>query len=190
MNGLRISVLGPLQVLAGQEIHQRFESNKVRGLFAYLVVEMQKQHHRETLADLFWPEHATRYGLANLRYALADLRKVIGDSKAKPPYLIITRESLQFNMFSKFELDIAELEELSKTNDVDNLKRAMALYRGDFLEGFPYLGSDPFEEWLNFKREEFRLQAFELLQIITNHHIGRREYQQAFHYQQQGFLQF
>jgi len=180
MNGLMISVLGPLQVLAEQEIHQRFESNKVRGLFAYLVVEVQKQHHRETLADIFWPEHTTRYGLANLRYALADLRKVIGDNKAKPPYLIISRERLQFNTSSKFELDIAKFEELSKINDVDHLKRAITLYRGDFLEDFPYLGSDPFEEWLNFKREEFRLQAINLLQIITNHHAGRGEYQQAF----------
>ena len=35
--------------------------------------------------------------MSNLRYALADLRKRIGDRDAQPPFLFISRESLQLN---------------------------------------------------------------------------------------------
>jgi WD40 repeat protein/DNA-binding SARP family transcriptional activator len=185
MDGLRISVLGPLQVSTGQSIHQKFESNKVRALFTFLVVEMQRPHRREALADMFWWETSTQSALANLRYALADLRKVIGDKKARPPYLLVSRESLQFNVASHYELDIVEFRELIETNDIENLKHAVALYRGDFLEGFPYIGSDAFEEWLNLKREEFKQQTIEILKIITEHHGGRGEYQQALPYARQ-----
>ena len=89
MATLKISVLGHLQISVGKAIHNKFESNKVRALFAYLAIEMNRPHSREALAELFWPESPAQTSLANLRYALADLRKVIGDKEAKPPYLIV-----------------------------------------------------------------------------------------------------
>ena len=112
MDGLRISVLGPLQVSAAQAIHQKFESNKVRALLAYLAVEMNQPHNREALAEMFWCVTSTRSALANLRYALADLRKVIGDDEASPPYLLVSRESLQFNALSNYKLDVIEFKKL------------------------------------------------------------------------------
>lgn len=179
MAALQISLLGSLYVWAGETIHQKFESNKVRGLFAYLVAEMDKPHSRESLAELFWPETSTQAALANLRYALADLRKVIGDNKARPPYLLISRESLQFNAGSNCELDIAGFKELIKSNNIDKLKQAVALYRGDFLEGFPSIENEIFEEWIILKREQFKQQTVEALRLITEYHERCGEYQQA-----------
>src|SRR5574341_1169996 len=179
MTALKISVLGPFQVTWGKEILKGFESNKVRALLAYLAVEMNRPHHREALAELLWPESPLQSALAKLRYALADLRKVIGDGKAKPPYLLISRESLQFNAMSNYELDIAAFKEFIKTNDPENLKQAVALYRGDFLEGFPSIESDSFEEWMIIKREQFERQVIEALHLLTDHHEQRGEYQRA-----------
>ncbi len=179
MTALQISLLGSLQVGAGEAIHQKFESNKVRGLLTYLIAEMDKPHSRESLAEMFWSETSTQAALANLRYALADLRKVIGDDEASPPYLLISRESLQFNTGSDHLLDIAEFKKLIETNDIEKLKQAVALYRGDFLEGFPSIENDSFEEWIALKREQYKRQAIEALRLITDHHEGRGEYQQA-----------
>lgn len=182
MEVLKISVLGPLQVFAGERNFNKFESNKVRALFAYLVMEMERPHGRETLAGMFWPETSTESALANLRYALADLRKVIQDEKARLPYLFISRESLQFNANSDFLLDAVEFQRLINTNTIENLKQALALYRGDFLEGFPAIEGEFFEEWLILKREQFRQQAIEKLQALASHHEERCEYQQALSY--------
>jgi WD40 repeat protein/DNA-binding SARP family transcriptional activator len=179
MATLKISVLGHLQISAGKTILSKFESNKVRALLAYLVVEMNRPHSREALAEMFWPESPIQSSLANLRYALADLRKVIEDEKQNPPYLIISRENLQFNTSSDYELDAATFSELLNSDNIEKLKQGIALYQGDFLASFPSIESDPFEEWILLKRELFKRQAIEALRLITDHHEQRGEYQQA-----------
>jgi DNA-binding SARP family transcriptional activator len=176
---LRISVLGSMQIYAGEQLLSRFESNKVRALLAYLAVESQSPHSREFLAELLWPENPTASALGNLRYALADLRRVIGDAAAQPPYLLIQRDSLQFNASSDHELDAATLNALLQTGDVENRKRAIALVRGDFLAGFPSINSNPFEEWVSLKREQFSRTVIEALRAVTDHHGQRGEYKLA-----------
>ena len=179
MTGLDISILGPFSASAGTAIQHKLESNKVRALFAYLVTEMDRPHSRETLAEMLWPESAAQSGLANLRYALADLRKVIGDEDAHPPYLIISRDSLQFNAESSFKLDALEFATLLKADDIEVIKRGVALYRGDFLAHFPSIDSNPYEDWLLIKREHFKRQVIEALGLIADHHEQRGEYQHA-----------
>jgi len=179
MMALKISVLGPFQVTRGKEILKGFESNKVRGLLAYLAVEMDRPHYRESLAELLWPESPPQAALANLRYALANLRKVIGDRKTEPPYLLISRESLQFNAISNYELDSAIFSNLLTTDDIEGSKQALTLFHGDFLESFPSIDSSPFEEWVILKREQFRRNALEALHLLADHHEQRGEYPQA-----------
>ena len=86
-----------------------FDSNKVRALLAYLAVESGRAHRRESLAALLWPGYPDRSARTNLRNALANLRTAIGDREAEPPFLLITRETLQFNRASDHWLDVAVL---------------------------------------------------------------------------------
>ena len=76
---------------------------------------------RESLAALLWPDWPDRAALSNLRYALSDLRKVIGDRTAEPPFLLISREAIQFNAESDHSLDVAEFTSL-----VDGQRRGAA----------------------------------------------------------------
>jgi len=179
---LRISVLGSFQVLGSSNIRYKFESNKARALLAYMVIERNQSHSREQLIKLLWPENPPQSALGNLRYALAHLRKVIGDADAQPHYLLINRESLQFNSLSYYELDVEVFTDLLQTDEIENLKQAVALYQGDFLAGFPSINSNPFEEWIILKREQFRRQAIEALHLISNHYEQAGEYQQVLHY--------
>ena len=67
MAQLTLSLLGPLQVALGDRQVKGFKSNKVRALLAYLAVEADRPHRRETLAGLLWPEWPDRDALGNLR---------------------------------------------------------------------------------------------------------------------------
>ena len=97
MPQLSLSLLGPFQVtLDGQPV-TGYKSDKVRALLAYLAVDADRPHRREVLAGLLWPDWPDREALSNLRYALSNLRRVIGDRRAEPPFLLITRDTLQFN---------------------------------------------------------------------------------------------
>ena len=118
MAHLSLSLLGPLQVtLDGQPV-TGFKSNKVRALLAYLAVEADRPHRREVLAGLLWPDKPERAARANLRNALANLRKALGDRDASPPYLQITRETIQFSLASDHWLDVAAFQTLVEAGAV------------------------------------------------------------------------
>ncbi|MGD8462335.1 MAG: BTAD domain-containing putative transcriptional regulator [Anaerolineae bacterium] len=180
MARLSLSLLGPFQVtLDGQPVTD-FKSNKVRALLAYLAVEADRPHHREVLAGLLWPDWPDRDALSNLRYTLSDLRRAIGDRTVEPSFLLITRDTLEFNAASDHWLDVAGFADLvSSLEDPSALKQAIALYRGSFLEGFSVGDSAAFEEWVLFTRERLARQMSSVLHHLAVAYEQQGEYDQA-----------
>src|SRR5574342_608239 len=107
MAHLTVNVLGALQVLLDDVPVQSFESDKVRALLAYLVVEAHHPHSRDARMGLLWPDCTEQAARHNLPQALFNLRLGLGDHTAKPPYLLISRNSIQFNQESDHSLDLA-----------------------------------------------------------------------------------
>jgi DNA-binding SARP family transcriptional activator/predicted ATPase len=173
MAHLSLSLLGSFQASLDGQAVTGFKSNKERALLAYLAVEADRPHRREALAGLLWPDWPDRDALSNLRYALSNLRQVIGDRTAEPPFLLVTRDTLQFNSASDHALDVKILTgaaESDKTHPptVEPLEEAVALYQGAFLEGFSLGDSPPFEEWTLFTRERLaRLMSAALHQLAA-----------------------
>jgi DNA-binding SARP family transcriptional activator/predicted ATPase len=179
MARLSLSLLGPFQVtLDGQPV-TAFKSNKVRALLAYLAVEADRPHRREVLAGLLWPDWPDRSALSNLRYDLSHLRQVIGDRTAEPPFLLISRDTLQFNAASDYQLDVATFTDLARREDPSSLEQALALYRGSFLEGFSVGDSPGFEEWALLTRERLGRQMSSALHRLAGSYEERGEYERA-----------
>lgn len=206
MSHLSLSLLGPFHAKIDDEPAKGFESNKVRALLAYLAVEADRLHRREALAELLWPGRCGRNALANLRYALYDLRKSIGDHEADPPFLLITRRTLQFNTDSDYTLDVESFggligeHSLSAVDGaasrrvcpersrwvsgavIPDLQSAVSLYRGPFLEGFSLGDCPAFEEWALFKREYLNRKMVSALQRLAVYAEQAGRYEQARHY--------
>jgi DNA-binding SARP family transcriptional activator/Leucine-rich repeat (LRR) protein len=198
MTHLKISLLGPLQVMLDEEPVTAFESDKVRALLAYLAVEADHPHRRETLAGLFWPERPERSARHNLSQALSNLRKAIGDSdvayteRGPSPFFLVTHQAIQFNRNSNHSLDATVFAALLSACEghghsrletcqpcICRLREAVALYRGPFLEQF-YLGDSPaFEEWVLVKREGLQRQVVKIFPHLVAYHEQRGEYQDA-----------
>ena len=190
MAHLSLSCLGPLQVeLDGQPVTD-FKSNKVRALLSYLAVEADRPHHREVLAGLLWPDWPDRDALSNLRYSLSNLRRVIDDQSAAPPYLHITRETLQFNISSDHWIDVAAFRELTESQPdaavesqgLDRVEEAVRLFRGDFLEGFSISDSIGFEEWVELKRRQLTQMLSSSFRYLILSFEQRGEFEQAQNY--------
>jgi hypothetical protein len=87
-------------------------------LLAYLAVEADQPHSRDKLADLLWSEWPDRDARNNLHYALSNLRHAIGDRAqfkdraATPPFLHISRQTIQFNETSDSWIDVTALTTL------------------------------------------------------------------------------
>jgi DNA-binding SARP family transcriptional activator len=112
MSRLSLRFLGPFAVTLDDEPITRFESDKVRALLVYLAVEADRPHRRQELAGLLWPDWPERSARTNLRNTLSNLRQAIGDRQAEPPFLLITRESLQFNPAGNAWADVTAFTQL------------------------------------------------------------------------------
>jgi len=194
---LSLSLLGSFQVAQHGEPVAGFESSKVRALLAYLAVEAHRYpkghprpHRRETLAGLLWPDRSDWAALASLRNALSNLRRTIrdrprsGDRDATPPFLQITRETVQFDVHSDHWLDVAAFWALVETTEAERsvqerLGQAVALYRGDFLAGFSVRGSPEFENWALLLRERLQRQVLDALRRLVVHYESSGEVARA-----------
>ncbi len=192
MPRLSISLFGTFEVaLAGTPV-TTFESDKVRALLAYLAVEADHPHRRETLAGLLWPERPERNARQSLSQALFNLRQATGDREATPPFFIASAQTLQFNRSSDYKLDVMGFTRLltacqeHKHNGLDacqpcldRLEQAAALYWGNFLEGFSLGDSVAFEEWSVLNRERFHHLAVQTLGHLAGCYERRGEYEPA-----------
>ncbi|MEJ2599878.1 MAG: BTAD domain-containing putative transcriptional regulator [Anaerolineales bacterium] len=184
MTTLSLSLFGSFYITLGRQIIGGFKSDKVRALLAYLIVEADRPHRREALAALLWPDMPDRSARSNLRDALANLRQVIGDPEADPPFLLIERNTIQFNTSSDYCFDIGIFcEQIESYLDdqpaYQELAEAVGLYRGDFLDGFSLKDSPAFNEWCLLTRERLQRQAVRALGELAGYHEKLGQYAQA-----------
>ena len=156
MSLLSVTLFGTVQAtLNGRPA--TFATEKCHALLAYLVVESGQTHRREALAALLWPDQSERAARANLRQTLHRLRTAIGDIGHPHPHLLVSPRDIQFNSDGRHWFDVAEfgccLESFKAhcgnglplcVTCHEALKRAAALYRGEFMAGFSLSGSPHF----------------------------------------------
>lgn len=196
MAHLSISLLGTLYITRDGEPLTDFATDKTRALLAYLAVESDRPHRRDTLAGLLWPDQPQKKARQSLRQALSHLRQSIGDCD-DAPFLLVSRESIQFNADCDHRLDVATFADLVKDCKTHRhrrleacllclrrMERAVELYNGAFLEQFFLADSDAFEEWAILKREWLLREVAEALSLLADYRERRSEYKQAQQYAQ------
>ena len=195
MSRLSISLLGAFQVTLDNETITDFATDKARALLAYLVVEAEHPHRRDALAGLLWPDEPQRKARHNLRQALSYLRQAISDDDNKAPFLLVSRQTIQFNTQSDHWLDVKAFKTLAALSRnhhhrgvesclpcIRRMERMSELYQGRFLEQFFLGDSGAFEEWATLEREWLQREAVKTLQHLTNYYERRGDYGRAQEY--------
>ncbi|MBA2452812.1 MAG: SARP family transcriptional regulator, partial [Chloroflexia bacterium] len=189
---MEISLLGTVQVTRGGQPASGLGYDKVRALLAYVAIEADRPHRRETLAGLLWPDQPHDKARHSLRQALNTLRRAIGDHDAQPPMLLIARDMVQLNPAADVRLDAtlfgALLDSVEACDErgtmlcaacLEHLEEAVRLYRGDFLAGFSLADSLEFDDWTLLKRERLRSRLLDALDRLGEHHERTGTYEQA-----------
>ncbi|CAG0928984.1 Putative HTH-type transcriptional regulator [Thermoflexales bacterium] len=149
-------------------------SAKAQALLFYLA-STQRACSREALTGLLWSDSPEDKARLSLRVALNALRQRL------PDYLIATRQTIAFNPERPHVLDTrlfaAALHSELIRCSLHELKEALALYRGDFLQDFHVKGAPLFEEWVVLERERLRLQALNTMQQLTAHYLEAGQYE-------------
>src|SRR4051794_34554482 len=172
MAHLSMRLLGAFQATLDDVAVRGFDSDKTRALLAFLVLEAERPHRRESLAALLWPNVLDASARRSLSQALFNLRQILGDSSATgaPPFLLVGRDSIQFNGASAYSLDVDRFLALQSGAAVESLTQAAALYGGDFLQGFIVTDADGFDEWVVVQRERLHRCAMAALEKLASLH--------------------
>jgi predicted ATPase/DNA-binding SARP family transcriptional activator len=146
MSRLRLLYLGPPHIeLDGAPV--TLSLSKAQALLAYLAVTGEA-HNREALATLLWPESDANHARASLRGVLRELNATLG-----PPWIQADRTRVELNTARGVWLDVAAFE---AAFEAAALRKAVDLYRDDFMAGFSLSNSIAFEEWQLFQEKRLR----------------------------------
>jgi DNA-binding SARP family transcriptional activator len=150
---LRLRLLGSLEV--GPEGDERaielLRYWKRLALLVYLAALPRSEHvQRDTLMYLFWPDSDDVRARNALSQALYVLRKVVG-----PDAVLTEGDRIRVNP----ERVTSDLETFRAALEVGRFGDALALYRGDLLDGFHVAALPEFEEWMATERSRLRRAA-------------------------------
>ncbi len=181
MAELGFSLLGQLRIEHPQLGAITLSNRKAIGLLAYLLVESDHAHSRESLLGLLWPDLPTAAAQNNLRVTWSQLQKVLGTrADDEQPHFIGDRLALRFNPLSDHDLDVTRFHTLIEACRLHShpdpqdcsecaarLTEALGLVRGEFLDEFSLANSLQFDEWLLAQRQYFRVQVTSALEQLA-----------------------
>jgi serine/threonine-protein kinase len=141
-------------VTDGQTVETVSRQPKRTALLAYLAAALPRGfHRRDKLVALFWPELDEAHARNALSQALYVLRAALGEAA------VVTRGDSEVGVNQDLVwCDVAAFE---GALELDRPAEAIALYRGDLLDGLFVSGTPEFERWLDRERERVRRRAVE-----------------------------
>jgi ABC-type oligopeptide transport system substrate-binding subunit/DNA-binding SARP family transcriptional activator len=157
MPALQFFLLGPLDLRVDDREVAKPPTIKSQSLLAYLALHRQQRQPRERLSGLFWGDRPERRARRSLATALWHIRRCLPDEAL----LLSDVKSAQLDPQADLWLDVAEFESLVARPDAWSLQSGIALYRGDFMEGF-------YDDWV--LNERYRLETLyseALAQLMT-----------------------
>ena len=184
---LQIRLLGGLLIESNGRILPRIPSRPGRSLFAFLVLNRDRQLGRDLLAGMFWPDMADNQARRRLSQALWQIQTLFSGAGVSESFLLATPNSVRFNPGADYWLDVeafqAAVEPLKEAPRSDSLSDSVAtaladaveLYRGDLLAGM-------YDEWVRVDQERLRLLFYRALSHLAMVHKSRGEFEDALGY--------
>ncbi len=175
---LSIRLLGSPHILLNQQPLQ-ITRRKSRALLYYLAANPDPQP-RDHLLALLWPELDRISAQQTLRTTLYGLRKSLGE------YLLVNDTELA--LAATFEVDARTFHTNLQTPiaafptpalALTALNNTLALYRGEFLEGFSIADSAAFDDWQISQAEHFRRLTIRGYTTLSQLHETQQEYRAA-----------
>lgn len=178
MDVIRIRLFGGLGVLRGNAPLPGIPTAKARSLLAYLVLHGGRVVHRDVVCGALWGEQTDADARKALRTALWRIRTVLEPGAAdRGAYLRVDGNHLGFPGTAPSWVDTTEFEHSLAgisagpngdlpDDQVERLRRAASLYRGDLLDGF-------YDDWVLPDRERFRLAYLTALERLLAHYQAR-----------------
>lgn len=151
---LRIMALGGFQVQRGDLPipDEAWQRRKTRLLLLYLLAQSPRRVPRDELIEALWPDLPPDSAGLALNTTFSDLRRILEPylGRGQPSrYLARDEETLAFSPTAEAWYDVSAFEQAVRAGG-ETARRALDLYRGDFLTEEPYV------DWVLRERERLR----------------------------------
>ncbi len=167
MATLQLNVLGIPALLDSQGQAVAYLNKKTFALLVYVAMHPGQSFSRDELATLLWPENALSQARLNLRQGLQELHKQFPELE---PLRISAGQMLQLPD-ALLGIDALTFIDLIKSpQDVIALNQAMAIYRGEFMQGFN-LQTPVFDQWVAEQRQQIQQQRQHSLQSLATQEL-------------------
>ncbi|MDQ3627842.1 MAG: AAA family ATPase [Actinomycetota bacterium] len=155
---IEVSLLGPPRVECDGEL-VAFDTRKAVALLAHLALS-DRPRSRDALADLLWSDTDAAHARGALRRTLSTLRAAVG-----PELIEATRDHVRLVKGHGIEVDVDRFRDLRGRRE---LERAVAAFRGDFLEGFAVRDAPDFEHWAQLEGDGLRRELVATLADLAD----------------------
>ena len=172
---LTLNMLGPVEIFrdpARSFAADAWTTRRARDILCYIV---SRRHHRapkDTIIDTFWAEDNVATIEKNFHPTISHIRKALNSNQPLKQNFIIYRDGdYQLNSEFSYCIDTDTFERLISDGEtarrerdydqcVDCYQRAVALYRGDFMQG-------TYEPWVDEQRSYYREQYLRMLESLA-----------------------
>ncbi|MES2462483.1 MAG: tetratricopeptide repeat protein [Armatimonadota bacterium] len=177
---MRINLFDGLSIQNGEDTLRQFQTYKTGALLAYLAFYPQRQHSREQLVNLLWPDADPTSGRNRLTQALVWLRpRLEPDESKRGTILVSDRHTIGLESID-LQTDVAEFEEalqtaasrVEPTQQIEALRQAVDRYRGELLPGY-------YEDWVLTERQRLFDQFLLSLRRLAELYEQTQEYDRA-----------
>ena len=166
---LKFQLLGEFEVLGGTGHPVEVSAKKGRALLAILALSPAGSTPRQRLANLLWGDRGEEQARGSLRQTLASLRRDFAAIDAN--LLSADDEKISLNR-GRIEIDVVDFQRLAASDDVGDLRRTMALYRGELLADTE-ISQMEFEDWTTSERTRLHTIAVTCAEKLLPLETGR-----------------
>lgn len=177
---LAFTLLGKFAARQGDTPVLEHAGRKVQELVAYVLLHPNRQHRREAMASVLWPDSDRDQALKNLRQTLWLLHREFPPGSKADALLAQEGEWLGVGSLEGIWVDATAFEDayrkgVAGAKGEEPFASAVKLYRGSLLEGW-------YAPWCGAERERFREMYFFLLGMLMQLHEERKEHDIAISY--------
>jgi TolB-like protein/Tfp pilus assembly protein PilF len=166
---IRLDLLGSFSLMGARGVPIAIRTKKNRALLAILALSSAGHATREHLCALLWGDRGEDQARSSLRQSLAVLRKELGDDER---LVMHTRDDVVALRLESLRVDARELQSLAGVEEIEPLRKAAALYRGEFLADTS-IRNAAFEEWLATARQRLADQAMTVFERLSALETGQ-----------------
>lgn len=159
-----------------EELHVRWRTSKVRGIFAFLLQHRGVSIRKDTLLDQFWPNLEIEKGYTQLYSAVYQIRKTLSASNVD--IRIINLENGYKLEMNGVKLDVEEWEtgitEIRHVNSktLPMHQHLLTLYRGDYLANEEYV-------WAESERERLKIIWIKHISTVAEYFASISQFNEA-----------